>query len=183
MKLNLGCGLDKRSGYLNVDCRPQVRPDRVADMRRLPWVADNSVEEIAARDVLEHVGWREIPGVLREWARVLEPGGRLVLQLPNLCYLADRYLHRRDTGEFVRWIYGDQDYPENQHRSGFDEESLRRALAQVGFEIETLGTDGGANLLCTARKPRGQEMGTGALTDKAPVPLAPVPFQREPCGS
>ena len=153
MKLHLGCGLDRRSGYVNVDVRANVRPDRVMDVRDLSSIRDDSVEEILARDVLEHVGWREVDDVLAGWFRVLMPGGTLYLQLPNLRYLADRYLTTGNTTEFVLWLYGGQDYPENSHRCGFDKDSLRAALRCAGFLVSEIGTDGGANILCAARKP------------------------------
>jgi len=153
MKLNLGCGHDYRKGFLNVDVRANARADRVEDIRALPWLMSDSVEEILGRDILEHVGWREAGDVLAEWFRVLKPGGLLHLQLPDVRYLAHRYLETRDTAEFVMWMYGGQHYAENSHRSGFDQDSLRAALRTAGFSVLEMGNDGGANILCTAEKP------------------------------
>lgn len=153
MKLNLGCGLDKRPDYLNVDLRPDVHPDRIADVSDLRWLPDGAAEEILARDVLEHVPRAQVPAVLREWRRVLAPGGVLHLQLPNLRYLARRYLASGNVAEFVLWIYGGQDYRENFHQSGFDARSLARALDKAGFVVAEMAEDGGANLLCRAVNP------------------------------
>ena len=57
MRLNLGCGFDNRTGWVNVDKMPQSEPDQVVDLEATPWPwADNSVEEIELRHVLEHLG-------------------------------------------------------------------------------------------------------------------------------
>jgi SAM-dependent methyltransferase len=55
-------------------------PLLAASAERLPW-PDGSFDVIAADSVLEHL---DAPGpALREWARVLRPGGRLVVWSPN----------------------------------------------------------------------------------------------------
>ena len=57
MKLNLGCGGDKRPGWTNVDKYPEFAPDQVTDLEQLPWAwADDSVDEVMLRHVLEHLG-------------------------------------------------------------------------------------------------------------------------------
>jgi len=56
MKIQLGCGRDKRKGYVNVDGSPEVNPDKVWDLEKTPLpFKDNSVEEILANHVLEHI--------------------------------------------------------------------------------------------------------------------------------
>ena len=46
-------------------------------------VPDASVDEIEACHLFEHLALHEAHAALREWARVLKPGGRLFLELPN----------------------------------------------------------------------------------------------------
>ena len=54
----------------------------VADIfRPLPMFEDNSVDAIIARHVLEHT--IDVITVLREWRRILKPGGRLIIASPN----------------------------------------------------------------------------------------------------
>lgn len=53
-KLNLGCGNDKKEGYINCDISPDVNPDKIVNLeKRLPFKA-NSVSKIMANHVLEH---------------------------------------------------------------------------------------------------------------------------------
>lgn len=57
MKLNLGSGIKRYDGFLNVDIDPSVNPDFIVDLETgvLPF-DDNSVEEIKMYHILEHIG-------------------------------------------------------------------------------------------------------------------------------
>lgn len=83
---------------------------------------DDAFDAVIMRDVLEHV--RDPRAVLSEVRRVLRPGGFLGLSMPNFASLdaqlggpAWRHLH-----------------PE-QHLFHFTPETLRRLLAECGFEV------------------------------------------------
>ncbi len=81
-KLNLGCGEDKKEGYINVDWSPLVKPDVVHDLNTIPYpFDDHSVDSIEAFHVLEHL---EKPfAIMKEFHRILVPGGQLHLKLPH----------------------------------------------------------------------------------------------------
>lgn len=83
-KLNLGCFTDRRPDYVNIDIDPNVRPDITADVRKLHMLPDNSCSEILASHILEHFYESEVVPVLREWNRLLVPGGKLVLIVPDV---------------------------------------------------------------------------------------------------
>jgi SAM-dependent methyltransferase len=87
-KLHLGCGEDRRSGYVNIDIAPLAGVDAVSDLDRhsLPF-SDGSFDEVLAISVLEHV---ELVHCMREIHRVLRPGGRLVATVPHFTS-ADMY--------------------------------------------------------------------------------------------
>jgi SAM-dependent methyltransferase len=55
----------------------------VGDMRRMP-IQDESVDLIFSFGVIEHVLPRDSQKTVREFFRVLKPGGRLLLATPNL---------------------------------------------------------------------------------------------------
>lgn len=79
MKLNLGCSDGHVAGYVNVDLCPPA--DQIADLReRWPW-DDNSVDEIRAHDIFEHLP--DKIHTLNEAFRVLKPGGLLDLIVPT----------------------------------------------------------------------------------------------------
>ena len=81
-KLNLGCGDKILPGYINVDvaeARLGKKPDVLCDLRKLTPFEDQSVDEILSVHVVEHF-WRwEVVDILKEWVRVLKPGGKLVI--------------------------------------------------------------------------------------------------------
>jgi SAM-dependent methyltransferase len=147
MKLNLGCGDKILPGYVNVDVaasRAGYRPDVLCDLRDLRQFADGCAEEILAVHVVEHF-WRwEVVAVLREWARVLAPGGRMVLECPNLrsaCeqFLADpeRFSGPGPEGQRTMWVfYGDPSWrdPLMVHRWGYTPASLAGIMAEAGLQ-------------------------------------------------
>ena len=84
MRLNLGCSDRLLQGYLNVDLvrpLPITAPFEEADLAQLwPW-KDNSVEEIIADDIIEHLT-NKIQ-TMNEIHRVLVPGGKARIFVPT----------------------------------------------------------------------------------------------------
>ena len=80
LRLNLGCGLNKMVGFVNVD--KYGKPDQFwdLDITPYPW-ADDSIDEIVLNHVLEHIGpWWD---AFCECARILKPGGQLSINVPD----------------------------------------------------------------------------------------------------
>ena len=100
MKLNLGCHIDWREGYLNVDiehfetlvliARERGMPGPPAGVEFMrhdltdwwPW-ANDSVDVILANELLEHFDNFGLAHVLQEALRVLVPGGVLQGTTPD----------------------------------------------------------------------------------------------------
>ena len=86
MKLNLGCGMNKMSGHINVDKFPQCQPDLVMDMEVTPWTfKDSEVEGIVLNHVLEHIG-KDVDvffGVMKEMYRVCKNGAIIEINVPH----------------------------------------------------------------------------------------------------
>ncbi len=57
MKLNLGCGFNKREDYINVDCNEYCMPDIEVDLDKTEWPwGDDSVDAVDLTHTLEHLG-------------------------------------------------------------------------------------------------------------------------------
>jgi SAM-dependent methyltransferase len=146
LRLNLGCGDKILPGYVNVDvveARAGMRPDVICDLHELTPFDDASADEILSVHVVEHF-WRwEVRDVLREWIRALKPGGRMVVECPNIrsaceTFLQDpeRFAREDQDGQRTMWVfYGDPKWkdPLMIHRWGYTPESLRALLSEAGL--------------------------------------------------
>ena len=134
MKLNLGCGSKKVEGFTGVDIKSA---DITADIRKLPF-DDESADEIMAIHVCEHFYVKEILSVLKEWRRVLKPGGKMALELPCL----DKVLWHFQNGSpenFTLWpLYGDPnthvDGEPALHKWCWSREQFKLLLNAAGFD-------------------------------------------------
>lgn len=128
MKLNLGCGTQPIDGYENLDaknCRP-IYP--------LTEFADESVDEVRASHVLEHFGHGEINSVLKEWTRVLKPGGKLRIAVPDFEKVASVYADGNPSRLPIQgFVMGGQTDEYDFHKSLFDHESLEALLLGAGL--------------------------------------------------
>ena len=91
MKLHLGCGEKHFPGFFHIDVLDHPHVDHQGPVDQLGHIASDSVELIYASHVLEHFGRNQIEGVLREWFRVLRPGGVLRLAVPDFAAVVDVY--------------------------------------------------------------------------------------------
>jgi predicted SAM-dependent methyltransferase len=134
MKLNLGSGGRPLEGYVGVDLDP--RADIVCDIRNLGFTGDNTVEEIIAIHVIEHFYKWEIQTMLQEWRRVLVPGGRIILECPNLKKVAQFYLMGAGDNMGMWGFYGNPDLKNEYHchHWGYSPETLEYELRQAGFK-------------------------------------------------
>ena len=86
MRLNLGCGFDKRAGFINVDKQPACSPDQVVDLERLPWPwPDDAAEEVVLRHTLEHLGASTDAylGIIAELWRICRDGASVTITVPH----------------------------------------------------------------------------------------------------
>ena len=84
MKLNLGCGFNKRPGYINVDKFGE--PDIRHDLESFPWPwQDNLFEEVQLIHVLEHLGKDpdSFVCIIKELFRICKNGARIFVAVPH----------------------------------------------------------------------------------------------------
>ncbi len=83
MKLNLGSGKRKMPDFINIDNRKEVNPDLLCDIERgLPFESD-SIQEIVAIDLIEHLSREGVLFLMDEVHRCLTAGGLFYHRTPS----------------------------------------------------------------------------------------------------
>lgn len=84
LRLDFGCGKNKRDGFVGVDRLGFPGVDQVVDLRTAPWPwADGSVDEAHASHFVEHLTAAERITFVNELYRVLKPGGQCQIIVPH----------------------------------------------------------------------------------------------------
>ena len=143
VRLNLGAGGKTIPGFYSVDLANNasgIKPDFDCDLRRLPF-PDDWAEEIIAVHVIEHFYIWEVADVLKEWQRVLKPGGRLIVECPCLEKVM-HFFHLASTGQAkvdfqCLWLalYGDPSSKtvEMTHKWCYGIGQIKQLFRTVGF--------------------------------------------------
>lgn len=132
LKLHLGCGRVKKDGFVNIDLNKTIATDLVLDAKKLPF-SDGSVERIENYHLVEHIPKDEFKEMLEEWLRVLEDGGKLVIECPNLDENMRNYLNGNNVETSLSYIFGSQRFKGDYHHWGYNFERLKSILKESGF--------------------------------------------------
>lgn len=133
---------------LRLDIDPEVQPDIIGSITDMSVVESESVDGLYSSHNLEHLFSQEVPVALGEFYRVLKPGGRLLVTLPDIEKAAEMIL--QDKIEETAYvspagpirpldiIFGFEPYVTSgnafmAHRTAFTAKSLARQLSRVGF--------------------------------------------------
>lgn len=121
LRINLGCWSKRLPGFVNIDLDPSYG-ELVVDVRALPY-EDNTVDEVYAGHLLEHFSLTE--NVLKEWHRVLRPGGVITVTVPDIEKGLAEYRKGAITLEWLNQIvYGATDREEQNHHQVFTADIL-----------------------------------------------------------
>jgi len=140
-KLEIGADLWPHPGYEYLDVKPReglsYKVDIVASAEGPIPRPDNHYDEILASHILEHLPDENIDKALREWLRILKPGGRLDIRVPDTNEVCKAYLEQKDLKlrwEIQRIWYGVglEDWRLG-HKVTFDKETLTLRLQSNGF--------------------------------------------------
>ena len=140
MKLHIG-GWEAKEGWkiLNIQKRDNV--DFVGDISDLSQFKDNSISEVYASHVFEHVKYIDVKKTLLGIYRILVSGGKFYISVPNMNVLFRQFLEKKNQTKtkikIMRMIFGGQTDEYDFHYFGWDFELLSGLLKNVGFdEIE-----------------------------------------------
>jgi SAM-dependent methyltransferase len=159
LALHVGCGVPEEQALherfvgpdwheLRLDIDPGVEPDIVASITDMTPVPDASVDAVYSHHNIEHVFAHEVSLALKEFFRVLRPGGEALVVTPDLQNVAraiasgrlEDPLYRSPAGNITALdvVYGyridiatGREYM--AHRTGFTRGTLARRLGAAGF--------------------------------------------------
>lgn len=156
-KLQIGCGGNLISGWLNTDvsikrCRRGTVYAVNMDAGEPFPLPDASINYIFSEHLFEHLPFPQAVNMLKECHRVLKPHGVIRIATPDLRFLLDLYQHpeRPINKRFIEWSArggsGGGVFPESSvyviskyhtawgHKIIYDAESLSELLLENGFD-------------------------------------------------
>jgi SAM-dependent methyltransferase len=144
-RIEIGGGPHPHSGFVHVDNdRDAAHLEALADAWDLPF-PDGWAQQLVAVHVLEHVAPSNLQKTLREWHRVLQPGGSLRVHVPNGAALMHAFLNApveakwRAMGSILGQYCGpsatrpDELWRRSDHQIIFDPALLSWALTAASF--------------------------------------------------
>ena len=144
MKLHIG-GEEKKEGWkiLNIQQKPNV--DFIGDITDLGQFEDNSIEEIYASHVVEHVAQKKVETTLRGIHRVLKDSGKFYVSVPDMDILCKIYLDPKAPPKVkfhtMRMMFGGQVDDFDFHYFGWNFQFMNEFLLKAGFKkIERVKT-------------------------------------------
>jgi len=125
IKLNIGAGGTVIEGFTPIDIKTGVNADK------LPY-GDGTVDEVYASHVLEHFPYERTIEVLREWARVLKPQGKMWIGVPDFDLIKESWNDVTKT-LLHRVVLGGHVDEHDVHGAIFDFNTLKKAMHAAGI--------------------------------------------------
>jgi predicted SAM-dependent methyltransferase len=136
MRLHIG-GEEIKEGWkiLNIQKKPGV--DFVGDITDLSQFEDESIEEVYASHVLEHINIAKIKSTFGGIQRILKKGGKFYISVPNLDILTQIFFQMpegKDKYDIMMLIYGGQTDSFDFHKIGYWPNLLFSILTDAKFK-------------------------------------------------
>lgn len=139
MKLHLGCWHRYFPGWVHVDLCDMEHIDYKTGVDDLSMIPDEAADIVYASHVLEYFDRFQARDVLKEWRRVLKPGGTVRLAVPNFESITKLYQQTGDVEKCVGLLYGRMEIQTETgpqmlyHKTVWDFDFLKRVLEECGF--------------------------------------------------
>jgi predicted O-linked N-acetylglucosamine transferase (SPINDLY family)/predicted SAM-dependent methyltransferase len=176
-KLHIG-GHVSHSEWEVLDAVPAPHVDHTGDAKDLSRFGDGTFSEIYASHVLEHFDYvGEVDAVLKEWHRVLRPGGKLYISVPDMDRLAQLFLLKdrlslHERFHVMRIMFGGHTNIYDYHRVGLNREFLQSFLINAGFINLKIVNDFGIFKDDSTMKYHEVPVSVNIMAEKAPDPFA-----------
>jgi len=151
MKLNIGCGMDYREGFINIDGSDMLsKVDKVIDISiesLLSYFNEGEIEYILANDIIEHQFHWEAIRIMKEFYTLLKQTGQVEIRVPDAEFIIKS--HTFSTEKKLNLLFGGQDIPQGKnsqmdksrktfphffcHKYGWTMELMTKELSDIGF--------------------------------------------------
>lgn len=149
LRLNLGGGNSSFIGFTSVDLYDD-QADVRADICELPY-ENNSVDEIVAYQVIEHIPYQKSKQMFEEMYRVLSKGRKVTLETPDALYIAKDIIKNGITEKWIHSLVGEYYRPWDKdryedwenvagaiHRNPWDLRRIKEVCEPLGFKVEQI---------------------------------------------
>ena len=139
-KIHLGCWHRYIPGFLHVVLCDFPHIDYKTSIDKLNFLNNEEVSLIYASHALEYFDRQQVSHALKEWHRVLRPGGILRLAVPDFESLIQVYKSTGDLNKVLGPMYGKMEIATSNgsniiyHKTIYDEKSLSTLLQNNGFK-------------------------------------------------
>lgn len=163
--VEVGSGESPKSGYIHCDIIHSDHVEYVCNAWAIPFKPE-SVDEIYARHMLEHLTYKEAKRTLKHWLCVLKINGCIDLIVPDLKKHIEQFF-KDGYSPYVNFkvsnkehamagFYGWQNNNYDIHKWGYTFETLAELLDEIGFsnirQIDDTSNAGHLNLRIIAKK-------------------------------
>ncbi len=139
VKINVGSGDNYLEGYVNIDAQASKNPDVVVDaLLYIKELEDNSVDEILAEQFVEHLSPADAHVFVVASRRVLKPGGKLIIECPDIAKVAIAFAERRTPfWRLLQSCFGGEGGANTNygHKWGYSSASMRGLLLETFNEV------------------------------------------------
>ena len=144
MKLHIG-GKEKKEGWNILNIQKDEGVDFIGDIKDLSQFDDNSISEIYASHVVEHVNQNDISKTLSGIYRVLSNEGKFYVSVPDMDILCGIFSDPKALSKvkfhMMRMMFGGQIDEFDFHYFGWNFQFLNDFLSTAGFKkIERVKT-------------------------------------------
>ena len=137
MKLHIG-GEQVKDGWKILNIQKKDGVDYVGDISDLSQFKDNSIEEIYASHVVEHVAQKNVEKTLKGIFRVLKDDGKFYVSVPDMDILCRIFLDPKAPGKVkfhvMRMMFGGQIDDFDFHYFGWNYQFMNEFLKKAGFK-------------------------------------------------
>ena len=136
MKLHIG-GEEEKEGWTILNSQRKTENNLIGNICDLSQFSDDSVEEVYASHIIEHVAQKDIENVFNSLYRILKTNGKLYISVPDLdvlCHtMLSPYFSTDVKFHIMRIIYGGQIDKYDFHYFGWNSIFMKQFLTKAGF--------------------------------------------------